>query len=76
MEELLISQIKNLSVPEKLLLVEEIWDDIIAGDPDITLSISQKKELDSRMASYKKNPGKCLNWWDAKKRIKMKKYMD
>lgn len=73
MEELLISQIKNLSVPEKLLLVEEIWDDIIASEPDITLSISQKKELDSRIASYKKNPGKCLTWPNAKKRIKMKK---
>jgi putative addiction module component (TIGR02574 family) len=75
MEELLISQIKNLSIPGKLLPVEEIWNDIIARDPDITLSVSQKKELDSRIASYKKNPGKCLNWQDAKKRIKMIKIL-
>jgi putative addiction module component (TIGR02574 family) len=73
MEELLISQIKNLSIPEKLLLVEEIWDDIVTSDPIIILSESQKKELDSRIASYKKNPGKCSTWRDAKKRIKEKK---
>ena len=42
-------QIQQLSIAEKILLVENIWDSI-AEEHETNLTAKQKKELDRRMA--------------------------
>ena len=48
----LVKKINRLSIPEKIVLVETIWDSI-AEDHYSTLTEKQKKELDKRMALIK-----------------------
>lgn len=45
------SEIMKLSVAERILIVEEIWDSIAAEQESVQLTEAQKTELDSRIAS-------------------------
>jgi putative addiction module component (TIGR02574 family) len=45
--------IEQLSVAERLVLVEELWDSIAASTP---ISEAQRAELDRRLADHESNP--------------------
>jgi putative addiction module component (TIGR02574 family) len=54
-----------LSVAERILLVEEIWDTIVAESSDETdLTDEDKKIIDQRLASYHRNPDGISEWKD------------
>ena len=55
-------KIKELSVPEKILLVEEIWDDIARENEGFELTQSQKDELERRLQSYPSSPSQVRTW--------------
>lgn len=40
--------LKNLSLQEKILLVQDIWDDISSSQENISISDDQKQELELR----------------------------
>ena len=46
----------GLSLPERIQLVEELWDDIASSDKDWPLTDGQKAELDRRAADFVRNP--------------------
>ena len=48
---------KRLSIPERIFLVEEIWDTIAEENQTFELTNAQKRELDRRLESTKSNPG-------------------
>jgi len=54
-------QISKLSIPEKILLVEDLWDKIVADESDIPVPQSHKKELSKRLRRYKTTPGNLLS---------------
>ncbi|MFA5804890.1 MAG: addiction module protein [Melioribacteraceae bacterium] len=56
------SQIKNLSVSERILLAEEIWDSVAEENKSFVLSSSQKEELERRLESFNQNPNAGRNW--------------
>lgn len=64
------SPISRLSLPEKIQLVEDLWDDIAAHPERLAVPAWQKAELDKRKARYDKNPGSALRWSDVKKKIR------
>lgn len=65
-----LSKILELSVAQRILIVEEIWDSIVADSPDsVPLIESQKKELDKRLNSYRENPGAGTSWNKVKEKI-------
>ena len=68
-----IPQIEKLSVPEKILLVEDLWDKIIADEHDIPVPQSHKKELSRRLSRYKTTPGNLLSLKEFKTRIEKRK---
>lgn len=45
-------QIKKLTIPERIVLVEEIWDSIAKENEAFKLSQSQKEELERRSKSF------------------------
>jgi putative addiction module component (TIGR02574 family) len=47
----LAKQIKKLSVSERILLVEEIWDGIARENESFELTKAQQEELDRRASS-------------------------
>ena len=62
----LSSQIKKLSIPERILLVEDIWDSIARENEAFRLTKAQKEELDMRSQSFKANPSQGRTWQDIK----------
>jgi putative addiction module component (TIGR02574 family) len=58
-----------LSIPERIQLVEDIWDTIAAGTQSIELTENEKKIIDERLEAYHKNPDLGSPWEDVYKRI-------
>jgi len=58
----IIKEIDNLSLSEKLMLVEDIWDSIARNNAELPLPEWQKSELDRRYSDYKNGKLKLHNW--------------
>ena len=65
-----IEDIKKLSVAERILIVEDIWDSIFSSEEDFPITDEQKKELDSRLDAYKKNPDEGKSWKEVRDNIR------
>jgi len=63
----------NLSIPERIQLVEDIWDTIAAGADQVELTEEEKKVVDERLKMYHQNPNLGSQWEDIFKRIVSKK---
>lgn len=61
-----IDEIKKLSVSEKILIVEEIWDSIAKESEYPELTETQRKELNRRIDSYHAASFKGRTWEDIK----------
>ena len=55
-------EIDRLELSEKLLLVEDVWDSIAAGNSELPLPEWQKKELSKRYQEYKKGAIELHDW--------------
>lgn len=62
----LTKQAKNLSIAERIRLVEEIWDTIAEENEAFELTNAQKRELDRRLASAGKGPDQGRTWDEIK----------
>jgi putative addiction module component (TIGR02574 family) len=70
MNALIKSDILSMSISERILLVEDIWDSV-AEVPDIVpLTEEQKKELDRRLDAYHANPAEGSPWEEVRERIR------
>jgi putative addiction module component (TIGR02574 family) len=54
--------IDRLSIPERIRLVEEIWDSIAETPEEIPLTDAQRAELDRRLAAYEVDPEAGPTW--------------
>ncbi|MCX6292399.1 MAG: addiction module protein [Bacteroidetes bacterium] len=71
-----LSEIFKLSIPERILLVEAIWDSIaIEGDKknSYALSDEQVRFLEEELKDYSNRPEEGSSWEEIKKRILSKK---
>jgi putative addiction module component (TIGR02574 family) len=59
----------DLSVSEKLQLLEDLWDDIASDPAAVPVQEWQKEELDRRKQNLLKNPGSALSWEEIQRRI-------
>ena len=57
----------DLSPPEKLQLVEDLWDDLAAFPEDVPVHEWQKSELARRKSNLLKNPAAGLFWAEVKR---------
>jgi putative addiction module component (TIGR02574 family) len=62
----LTEQAKNLSISDRIRLVEEIWDTIAEEDETFELTESQRRELDRQLESARSNPGQGRTWEEIK----------
>lgn len=60
----------SLSVPERIILVEDIWDSVSEVPDAVILTEEQKSELDRRLDAYHKNPSEGSPWNDVRERIR------
>lgn len=56
------SEIRKLNVSEKLLLVEEVWNEIALSNEELPLPEWQKKELDKRLEEYGRGEVQTIEW--------------
>ena len=65
-----LDELKQLSVAERLLLVEDLWDSIEADTPDITpLTAAQEGEVERRLKAHAANPGSAVAWEQVRARL-------
>ena len=61
--------IDQLSVEERLTLVEELWDSIAEDSAAVPLTDAQRAELDRRLADHEAHPDDVVSWDDVKASI-------
>ena len=61
-----------LSIPERIQLVEDIWDTIATEAEAIELTEDEKRIIDERLEAYHRNPDLGSPWEDVYKRITAK----
>lgn len=59
----------KLDVPERVQLVQDIWDSIAAFPEAVELTEAQRRELDRRLEAYHANPTSGITWEELKARL-------
>ena len=57
-----LENIESLSASEKILMVEEIWDNVAKTSGDVPIPEWQKKELDRRRERLREGAGPLCTW--------------
>ncbi|HHE65272.1 MAG TPA: addiction module protein [Bacteroidetes bacterium] len=65
----LIERINKLSVSERILIVEQIWDSIALSKERLPISDEQKEDLEKRINDYQRNPMDGVSWAVVKEKI-------
>jgi len=65
-----ISDAINLSVAQRIELVEDLWDSIAEMPEKVQLTEEQKKILDERLEAFHRNPTEGSPWEAVKERIR------
>ncbi len=73
MENIKVTDTLKLSIPERIQLVEDIWDTIASETESIELTENEKKIIDERLEAYHKNPDEGSPWDEVYKRIVSKR---
>ena len=53
---------RKLSIPERLDLVEDIWDSIAQDAQALALTEEERAELDRRWADHERDPSSAIPW--------------
>ena len=56
------SEIEKLDLSGKLILIEDVWDNIAKANSEIPLPQWQREELDKRLVSYKTGETQTKEW--------------
>jgi len=67
----ILKDILNLSVSERILIVEAIWDSIPETEETLGLSDETKQLLDERLVTHINNPNEGSSWEEVNSRIRL-----
>ena len=62
MSKITTGDLLELSVSERIQLVQDLWDSIVAVPESVQLTEAQKQELDRRLDAYHQNPDAGSPW--------------
>lgn len=62
--------ILDLSVSERIQLVQDIWDSIAEVPESVSLTEDEKAEIDRRLDAYHNDPNAGSPWLTVRERIK------
>ena len=62
-------EIQSLTVSERIILAEALWDSVVAEGSEIELTEPQKQELDRRLKSFELDEDRGASWAAVKARI-------
>lgn len=61
-----MSDVLSLSVPERVQLVQDIWDSVEAESEAVPLTTADSQELDRRWQAYEREPEAGFTWAEVK----------
>lgn len=67
----ILKDILNLSVSERIIIVEAIWDSISENEETVALSEETRQLLDDRLIAHQNDPNEGYSWEEVKSRIKI-----
>lgn len=67
---MLTEDLKRLSRSEKLLLINDLWDDIASAEAEQPLSSEQEKMLDERYQQFLNEPEQGKPWAEVREELK------
>jgi len=62
-------EIQSLTVSERIILAEALWDSVVEEGSEIELTEPQKQELDRRLQSFELDQERGDSWAAVKARI-------
>ncbi len=68
-----MKDIQKLSVAERIILAEKIWDSIPENSDELTISAADKKKLDSRISKLVSGTAKTISWSDLKNKLRVRR---
>jgi len=68
-----LAEIAQLSLSERIQLVEDIWDTVAAAPDELGLTEPQREELERRLQAYRQNPLPVTPWQEVSQRIRGQK---
>lgn len=60
---------EELSVPEKILRVQDLWDDIARASREVELTPAQREEAERRLRRHEASPGEHASWEEIRRRL-------
>jgi len=66
------SEIKRLSLPQKLILAQDIWDSIALESGKLPMPEWQKSELEKRYCRYKQSKLELHDWREVHEELREK----
>ena len=64
-----LESLTKLPVPERIQLVEDLWDSLVADEADIPISDRQLAEIERRKTMMEANPNVGISWETAKAQL-------
>ena len=64
-----LPQVRQWPTAMKLQLASELWDEVLAHQEDIPVTLSQRAEIERSMAEFEKDPSNVTTWDAVKARI-------
>ena len=68
-ESIALNELMALSVPQKLALIEALWDSIDPAEQAPSMSDALVEELDRRKAAAERDPSSLVPWETIKERL-------
>lgn len=68
-----VPELARLSIPERILFLEDLWESIVSEESSVPIPQSHCAELDSRLTEYEKKPGELLSLDDLRRRVEARK---
>lgn len=62
-------EIRQMPVPDRIQLVEQIWNSIVEDESAFELTDAQKAELERRLAAHRAAPDRGESWENVKARL-------
>jgi len=64
-----IEELLELSVYERIQMVEDLWDSIAAEQESIPVTDAQKQELRRRLDEHEADPDSAIPWTEVRERL-------
>ncbi len=65
-------EIRKLSITQRLLLMEEIWDSLDTEANHLPVTDSQREELDRRLEDHARDPHDVIPWDEVRASLRAK----